>query len=257
MLAAAATEAEASPHASDEHSPQQSRYRTRHWGMAIDLDRCSACGACAVACRQENNVPSFGPDPTFRGAAPEWMSLIWRDPDHERSNPELIPMPCMHCVDPPCVKVCPVGATYKDPEGITMQIWDRCIGCRYCMVACPYSRRSFNWAHPELDETEVQMLNPDVATRPGGVVEKCTFCNHRIKRLRQEKALEGKEIEDPDAQRLTACASACPALAITFGDLSDPTSQVSQLAASSRAIRLLENLGTHPSVYYLKRDRQP
>ncbi|MBI4821443.1 MAG: 4Fe-4S dicluster domain-containing protein [Deltaproteobacteria bacterium] len=222
--------------------------------MAIDLDRCSACGACAVACRQENNVPSYGADATYQGAAPEWMSLIWQERDG--AMPELLPMPCMHCADPPCVKVCPVGATYKDPDGITMQIWDRCIGCRYCMVACPYSRRSFNWAHPEWDETEVQLLNPDVATRPGGVVEKCTFCNHRIKRLRQERALEGREIDDDDAHRLTACAAACPALAITFGDLSDPGSRVAKLAGSSRAIRLLETLGTQPSVYYLKRDRQ-
>jgi molybdopterin-containing oxidoreductase family iron-sulfur binding subunit len=191
----------------------------------------------------------------FRGARPEWMSMLWQEPDRPDAMPELLPLPCMHCADPPCVKVCPVGATYKDPGGITMQIWDRCIGCRYCMVACPYSRRSFNWSEPEWSPSEQQMLNPDVATRPRGVVEKCTFCHHRIKRVREEAALEGRESTDAEHQRLPACAAACPANAITFGDLDDPASKVAKLAESPRAFRLLEHLGTEPSVYYLKKDR--
>ena len=229
--------------------------RRRHWGMVIDLDRCSACNACGVACRQENNIPSYDADPEMHGARPEWMSMLWQEPERANASPELLPMPCMHCADPPCVKVCPVGATYKDPDGITMQVWDRCIGCRYCMVACPYSRRSFNWKEPAWSASELQMLNPDVATRPLGVVEKCTFCHHRVQRLREEAALAGREPTDSELQRLPACATACPAQAITFGDLDDDDSEVAKLASGTRAFRLLEHLGTEPSVYYLKKDR--
>jgi molybdopterin-containing oxidoreductase family iron-sulfur binding subunit len=242
--AAASTAAPAPAPAAAERHPR--------WGMTIDLDRCSACGSCAVACRQENNVPSYGPDPRLDGARPEWLSLLWRETD---GVPELLPMPCQQCEDAPCVKVCPVGATYKGLDGITMQVWDRCIGCRYCMVACPYSRRSFNWVEPEWSPEEVQMLNPDVATRPRGVVEKCTFCHHRIRRLREECALAGREPTDDELARLPACAAACPANAITFGDLSDPTSRVAALAQSPRAFRLFEHLGTRPAVTYLERER--
>jgi len=229
--------------------------RRRHWGMVIDLDRCSACNACSIACRQENNIPSYGPEETFDGARPEWMSMLWQEPQRADALPSLLPLPCMHCADPPCVKVCPVGATYKDPDGFTMQVWDRCIGCRYCMVACPYSRRSFNWTEPTWTASEQQMLNPDVATRPRGVVEKCTFCHHRVRRLCEEAALAGREPTDAECQRLPACAAACPAQAITFGDLDDPDSKVAGLAANPRAFRLLEHLGTEPSVYYLEKDR--
>ena len=229
--------------------------RKHHYGMAIDLDRCSACNACSIACRQENNIPSYDGDPEFRGARPEWMSMLWQEAERPDGLPELLPLPCMHCEDPPCVKVCPVGATYKDPDGITMQIWDRCIGCRYCMVACPYSRRSFNWTEPTWSESEQQMLDPDVATRPHGVVEKCTFCHHRVRALTEAARADGREVTDAEVQRLPACAAACPAGAITFGDLEDPRSAVAQQAASPRAFRLLEHLGTRPSVYYLKKER--
>jgi molybdopterin-containing oxidoreductase family iron-sulfur binding subunit len=229
--------------------------RHRHWGMVIDLDRCAGCNACGVACRQENNIPSFDGDPEMHGARPEWMSMLWQEPETPNGRPELLPMPCLHCADPPCVKVCPVGATYKDPGGITMQVWDRCIGCRYCMVACPYARRSFNWKEPAWSKSELQMLNPDVATRPLGVVEKCTFCHHRLQRLHEEAKLAGREPTDAELQRLPACAAACPANAITFGDLEDDESEVAKLAANTRAFRLLEYLGTEPSVYYLKKDR--
>ena len=249
-LAGAATAAAALPSAAAAATPHR-----RHWGMAIDLDRCAGCNACGIACRQENNIPSYGADATYQGARPEWMSMLWQEPERTGALPQLLPLPCMHCADPPCVKVCPVGATYKDPDGITMQVWDRCIGCRYCMVACPYSRRSFNWSEPAWSESEVQMLNPDVATRPRGVVEKCTFCHHRVKRALEEARLAGHELADADCQRLPACAAACPAEAITFGDLDDPDSKVARLAASPRAFRLLEHLGTEPSVYYLEKDR--
>lgn len=230
--------------------------RKHQWGMVIDLDRCSGCGACTVACRQENNVPTLGPEPENAGARVEWMSLLWREPEDEGGLPELLPFPCQHCENAPCTKVCPVGATYVDPEGMTAQIWDRCIGCRYCMAACPYARRSFNWTAPEWPGESIQLLNPDVATRPRGVVEKCTFCVHRIQRVREEVALEGREMEDGDLKRLTACAAACPAGAIVFGDHLDHGSTMSRLAKSPRAFRLLDHLGTKPRVIYLKRDRR-
>jgi menaquinone reductase, iron-sulfur cluster-binding subunit len=230
--------------------------RTQRWGMAIDLDLCTACGACTVACRQENNVPTYGPSPENARAQPEWISLLWLEPDDPAGLPQALPFPCQHCADAPCVKACPVGATYKEDDGTTMQIWDRCIGCRYCMVACPYSRRSFNWDEPRWDGTLVQLLNPDVATRPKGVVEKCTFCHHRIRALREEAALAGRAPTDAELQRLPACATACPARAIVFGDLDDPNSEVARLSRSPRTFRLLEHLGTRPSVFYLKRDRR-
>jgi molybdopterin-containing oxidoreductase family iron-sulfur binding subunit len=224
--------------------------------MVIDLDRCSACGACTIACRQENNVPVLGPEEENRGAHIEWMSMLWLDPKMAGGVPEVLPFPCQHCERPPCTRVCPVGATYKDVEGITAQIWARCIGCRYCMVACPYSRRSFNWKEPRWDGSLVQLLNPDVATRPRGVVEKCTFCHHRMQRLKEEAALQGRAPSDAELCRLPACAAACPADAIVFGDMNDPGSTVAKLSHSPRAFRLLEHLGTRPKVVYLKRDRR-
>lgn len=228
----------------------------RRWGMVIDLDRCTACGACTVACRQENNVPPSRPGPEHGGREIEWMSLLWQEAEGAGGLPIALPFPCQHCAEAPCVKACPVGATLKSAEGITLQIWERCIGCRYCMVACPYGRRSFNWEEPRWDGTLVQLLNPDVATRPAGVVEKCTFCHHRIRDAKQRAALEGRALADEDARRLPACAAACPAEAIVFGDLNDPESRVAQLARDSRRFRLLEHLGTDPSVIYLKRDRR-
>ncbi len=232
------------------------RKQHRRWGMVIDLDRCTACGACVVACRQENNVPTIQSTQDTRAAQIEWMSQVWREPTERGGTPEMLPFPCQHCQNAPCVKVCPVGATYKDDEGVTAQIWDRCIGCRYCMVACPYARRFFNWVEPSWEGSLVQLLNPDVGTRPGGVVEKCTFCQHRLQDLKERAAVEGRALLDSELQRLPACASACPARAITFGDLEDPSSTASEQARSPRVFRLLGDLGTEPNVLYLKRDRR-
>ena len=236
--------------------PQRIGSKTHRWSMAIDLDRCSACGACTIACRQENNVPVLGPEPVNEGAHIEWMSMLWQESGEPGGLPEMLPFPCQHCETAPCTKVCPVGATYKDHEGITAQIWERCIGCRYCMAACPYSRRSFNWAKPEYPGTTQQYLNPDVATRSMGVVEKCTFCHHRIQDLKERAAVEGRDLTDEELKYLPACAAACPAKAITFGDLDDPEGTVTRLSESPRVYRLLEHLGTKPRVFYLRRDRR-
>lgn len=239
---------------SDGHVPR--------WGMAIDLDKCTACGSCVTACRVENNVPMTGPDPAAEGTTISWMTLVPRKEEAPVASKvlstdvlELLPTPCMHCEDAPCTKVCPVGATYVNPEGLVAQIWDRCIGCRYCQVACPYSRRSFNWTHPKVPESYRSMLNPDVATRPDGVVEKCTFCYQRLRAKKAETRREQRPLADEDFQYLTACAEDCPADAIVFGDLDEPGSLVGELHANPRARRLLEHLGTKPKVAYLSRDR--
>ncbi len=230
--------------------------RTRRWGMVIDLDRCTGCGACSVACRSENNVPTGGPGDKWRGRRIDWMHLR-RTTDGKFPNvrTSVFPMPCNQCEDPACIRVCPVGATYLNEEGLVAQIWDQCIGCRYCMMACPYSRRYFNWFEPEWPESHRNMLNPEVATRPVGVVEKCTFCHHRIRNAQQQARIDGRKLADGDVQ--TACQEVCPARAIKFGDLDDPNSEVAKLAASPRAFRMLEDVGTKPKVYYLAKDWTP
>ncbi len=231
------------------------RREGRHrWGMAIDLDQCTSCGSCAVACRAENNVP-VAPLGAPAGTRISWMDLLARETPGGGPM-EILPNPCMHCEDPPCVKVCPTGATYANEDGIVGQVYDRCIGCRYCEVACPYSRRYFNWQAPEWPESYRSYLNPDVSTRPVGVVEKCTFCHHRIRRVEERARVDGRELADAEVQSLPACAEACPARAIVFGDLKDEESLVSRLSRSPRAFRLLEHLGTKPKVTYLARDRR-
>lgn len=222
------------------------------WGMVIDLDKCTACQSCTVACRVENNVPVAGQRDTGNGRAIFWNEVI---PVIEGEGAYLkgrfIPRPCMHCENPPCVQVCPVGATFKDAEGIVRQDYDRCIGCRYCTVACPYGARYFNWRVPEFPETHALYRNPDLPARPRpvGVVEKCTFCIQRIERARRRAAAEGRELRDGDV--VPACVQTCPGRARVFGDLDDERSQVARLARSPRAFRFLEELGTRPQVIYL------
>ena len=203
------------------------------WGMVIDLDRCVACQACTAACRAENNVPFAGPEDSDLSRAIFWHDILSEvEGEYPNLRGTFIPRPCMHCENPPCVRVCPVGATYQNEEGLVLQRYDRCIGCRYCMVACPYAVRYFNWGAPEWTDGMDRYLNPDIPIRPKGIVEKCTFCSHRLP--------------------VPACNQACPGNARTFGDLDDPDSVVSELARSPRAFRLLEDLGTEPKVYYLR-----
>jgi molybdopterin-containing oxidoreductase family iron-sulfur binding subunit len=217
------------------------------WGMVIDLDRCTGCQACVMACKAENNVPPVGAKEAVRGRIISWMQVLTEeDEEHGGEVKRFVPRPCLQCDDPPCTKVCPVYATYRNPEGIVAQIYARCIGCRFCMAACPYNAKYFNW-HGYQKEAPGQ--NPDVSLRPKGVVEKCTFCHHRLQKARERALAERRELAP--GEYVTACAEACPARAIIFGDLSDPGSEVFRLARSPRAFRLLEALGTKPKVIYL------
>ncbi|MBN1102577.1 MAG: 4Fe-4S dicluster domain-containing protein [Deltaproteobacteria bacterium] len=223
------------------------------YGMVINLDKCTGCGTCVIACAAENNI-SVRPDESDKERGISWMQLYRIDngkpfPDTEYS---FFPRPCMHCDhNPPCVSVCPATATTVDyPTGIVSQIYTRCIGCRYCQAACPYHARYFNWWDGIFPKGMERYLSPEVSPRMRGVVEKCSFCHHRLMRAKSKAYAEGRrEIEEHEY--VTACTEVCPAQAITFGDLNNPKHKVSQLAKSPNAFRLLERLGTEPKVYYL------
>ena len=220
------------------------------WGMVIDLAKCTACQACVVACQVENNIPCVPPEEAERGRILSWIGILPEiEGEYPRISMRLQPLPCVHCDNPPCIRVCPVGATGITPEGIVRQIFPRCIGCRYCTNACPYTRRVFNWYKPEFPGDLAQALNPDVSVRPKGVVEKCTLCHHRLQRAREEARAANRPLAEGDYR--PACVEACPAGAMYFGDLEDPASAVAALARSPRAFLPLQELGTKPKVIYL------
>lgn len=222
------------------------------WGMVIDLDRCTGCQACVVACKAENNVPVVSPSEARAGRLMLWMEVIPEiKGEYPRARATYTPRPCMHCDNPPCVKVCPVEAMYKSPEGIIGHVFARCIGCRFCIQACPYSVNYFNWGAPLWPEPLGNALDPDISIRPTGVVEKCDFCHHRLQRAREEAKAEGREVR-AEGEYVPACVQACPANALIFGDLDDPRTRASTSARGPRAYRLLEELGTEPKVFYLK-----
>lgn len=205
------------------------------YGMVIDLAKCTACQACTIACKAENNVP----DGIF------WHRVLpFTKGKYPSVKTELIPRPCMHCENAPCVTVCPTKASHKRKDGLVLIDYDKCIGCRYCIQACPYGVRSFTQKQPVL----AQYANPNVKAAYKGVVQKCTFCVHRI----DKAAKEGKKVGNPDGEVTTACNEACPAGARYFGDLDDPKSEVSRLIASKKAVQLLPQYGTKPQVYYIR-----
>jgi molybdopterin-containing oxidoreductase family iron-sulfur binding subunit len=219
--------------------------------MVIDLDRCTACQACVVACQTENNIPLADHADSECGRGIAWIRLAsFPDGEHgTRPALRLIPVPCMHCEHPPCVKVCPTRATQTGSEGLVGQIYARCIGCRYCANACPYTVKYFNWRRPSYPESVLPGLNPDVSVRPVGVIEKCTFCNHRLQTARDAARAEKRPLRE--GEYVPACAESCPTGAIVFGDLDDPGQRVARLSRDPRAFRLEEGLGTQPKVYYL------
>jgi len=219
--------------------------------MVIDLDKCTGCQACVVACKVENNVPFTEPGQAAMGRVIAWMDLIATvEGEYPNVRIRYVPRPCMQCDDPPCIKVCPVSATYKNPEGLVAQIYPRCIGCRYCTNACPYTVKYFNWYLPEWPQDMQNYLNSDVAVRPKGVVEKCTFCVQRLQKAQEQAAVESRQLRE--GEYLPACVESCPSGAMFFGDLDDPNSKVAALVDNARAFRLLEELGTEPKVYYLR-----
>ena len=221
------------------------------YGMVIDLDRCTGCGACMVACAAENNVPPLPQATPRTGITPMMVHRISNDMEGRERREAFIPILCMHCEhETPCVPVCPQQAVEVDEgTGIVMQMSQRCLGCRYCMTACPYHARYFNWWDPAWPQGMEKSLNPGVAVRMRGVVEKCNLCHARLHSAQEKAAAKGMRQIDP-TEYVPACVEACPTSAIEFGNLADKNDPVSQAAHSSDAFRLLERIGTEPKVYY-------
>lgn len=217
------------------------------WAMAIDLDACTGCSACVAACYVENNVAITGKEEHLKGREMAWLRI---EPYYDNElKPRFIPVMCQQCDNAPCESVCPVFATYHNPEGLNAQVYNRCVGTRYCSNNCPYKARRFNWFEWERTEPFSLMLNPDVSDRPKGVMEKCTFCVQRIRYAKDKAKDKGRKVLDGEVT--PACAQTCPTQAITFGNIKDNSSRVSRKAHSEEAYRLLEDLGTRPAVYYL------
>jgi molybdopterin-containing oxidoreductase family iron-sulfur binding subunit len=220
------------------------------WAMVVDLDRCIGCGACAVACYAENNVAIVGRNQVLPGREMSWLA-VQRYWEEDRPEARFIPMLCQHCDHAPCESVCPVFAPHHSPEGINNQIFNRCIGTRYCSQNCPYKVRRFNFFTYTWPEPLNWQLNPDVTVRQKGVMEKCSFCIQRIKEAKNHARNEGRKVKDGEVT--PACVQTCPAGVFAFGNLMDPESRVSRLIKDPRAYQVLGQLNTKPAVIYLKR----
>ncbi|MBI4562644.1 MAG: 4Fe-4S dicluster domain-containing protein, partial [Candidatus Rokubacteria bacterium] len=233
------------------------KYPEHRWGMVVDIDACTGCQACVVACQAENNVAVAGKEQLAYGRGMHWLRLErWREgkPDHPETL--FLPMFCQHCEIAPCEPVCPVFAAYHTNEGLNAQVYNRCVGTRYCGNNCPYHVRRFNWFYHTFPEPLHLQLNPDVTVRQLGIMEKCTMCIQRIIAGKHQAKDEGRKVRDGDI--VTACQQTCPTQAILFGDLKDPQSKVSKLSRSPRGYHVLEELGTRPAVTYLKKvTREP
>ncbi len=224
------------------------------WGMAIDMDRCIGCSACVTACYAENNIGIVGPELMANGRILHWIRIERYYPQAETTaaaGATFLPMLCQQCGNAPCEPVCPVYASYHTPEGLNAQVYNRCVGTRYCANNCPYKVRYFNWFSWEWPEPLNWQLNPDVTVREKGVMEKCTFCVQRIRDAQNQARLEDRGPHDGEI--VPACAQTCPGEAIVFGNVKDPNSRVAQVSASGRGYRVLEDLNTQSAITYLKK----
>jgi MoCo/4Fe-4S cofactor protein with predicted Tat translocation signal len=238
-------------------------YEAHHWALAVDLNRCTGCSTCVIACQAENNVPVVGRIEVLRRRIMHWMRID-RYYNGDADNPQVVfqPLMCQHCDNAPCENVCPVAATTHSDEGINQITYNRCVGTKYCMNNCPYKVRRFNWFeyarnknfdYHMNDDIGRLVLNPDVTVRERGVVEKCSFCIQRIQEEKLRAKLENRQMRDGDVK--PACMQACPSNALVFGDLNDPESEVSKLYKDERNYHLLEELHTLPTVGYLTKIR--
>jgi len=232
------------------------------WGLAVDLAKCTGCSACVTACYAENNLATVGEELMQRGREMSWLRIerYWRTDDRGVPRGAVnSPMMCQQCGNAPCEPVCPVYAAYHTPDGLNGQVYNRCIGTRYCSNNCPYKVRYFNWynyaepagAWDAWPEPLQMLLNPDVTVREKGVMEKCTFCVQRIRGAQNRARLEDRSVRDGEI--VPACAQSCPSEAIVFGDLHDHNSQVFKLAGNPRGYHVLAGLNTKPAVTYLAR----
>jgi len=239
--------------------PRQSMYPAvpaegYQWAMSIDLNACIGCGACTIACQAENNIPVVGPEEIQRGRIMHWIRI---DHYEDQGLHAFQPVPCMHCENAPCEEVCPVGATVHDSEGLNVQVYNRCVGTRFCSNNCPYKVRRFNflqYADQATEQLKAQR-NPEVTVRRRGVMEKCSYCLQRITRGRIDAEKAGRKIRDGEV--VTACQGVCPTRAIVFGDLSDPASAVAQAKRSPLDYSLLAELNTRPRTTYAARVVNP
>jgi len=233
-------------------SSDESPYR---WGMVVDIDRCTGCQACVVACQAENNVALNTDDRFLQHRAKEWIRIerYWEGefPDVKAG---FLPVLCQHCGNAPCESVCPVYAIYHSADGLNVQVYNRCIGTRYCGNGCQWNVRYFNFWEPEWPEPMNAQLNPDVTVRSKGLIEKCTFCIQRINRAKRSAAQQDRTLSDGELQ--PACAQSCPTNALIFGNWKDPDSRINKLATDDRHYRLLEELNSEPAIVYLKKVRQ-
>ena len=244
------------------------------WGMIVDLDKCTGCQACVVACQSENNIPINEEEHFNQRRAIQWIRVerYWEG-EFPDVKARFIPIFCQHCADAPCEPVCPVYATYHNSEGLNVQVYNRCIGTRFCANGCPYHARFFNFWEPEWPESLTNQLNPDVTVRSRGIMEKCTFCIQRIRRTGRKADQGGMDVTDESLARglNPACVNACPTETLVFGDLLEmlvarrdgerrlpqPKNKAQEIVKKEledgRGYRLIEGFGTNPSVIYLRK----